>query len=215
MSKYDRLDVEQMLADQYAYDRQEDLRRLLTCYPDVTIGELLSYGEGWICCKRSGCMTPKLERKLGVKPQAPDLIKPPECEEAEQMVASAKVLLSEALAYLESVNKLSEIQCCACHAKFPIATQEYIQTHWYTRPHGCTEGDYWNRGEANWICPGCGYRMRFDASPNKYDWMYRPELVALKPLFAKVHACYCEFDAMYSRPCDNCAAAGKKLRFAV
>ena len=35
-----------------------------------------------------------------------------------------------------------------------------IQTHWYTEPSGCTEGDYWNQGEINIICPETNHRNR-------------------------------------------------------
>jgi len=35
-----------------------------------------------------------------------------------------------------------------------------IQTHWYVSPYGCTGGDYWKRGECNFICPKCEHRNR-------------------------------------------------------
>jgi len=64
-----------------------------------------------------------------------------------------------------------------CGAEHPIDSLEYIQTHWYTEPHGCTGGDYWNQGEGNWICPSCGGRNRL------YD---HPEIIQLKHLFNSV-----------------------------
>jgi len=48
-----------------------------------------------------------------------------------------------------------------CGAGFYIDELEYIQTHWYERPHGCTGGDNWHSGEGNFICPKCGHRNRF------------------------------------------------------
>ena len=57
-----------------------------------------------------------------------------------------------------------------------------IQTHWYTPPRGCTEGDYWNEGELQFVCPETGIinrllfsnydvpyeeRMDFDNNPGK------------------------------------------------
>lgn len=52
--------------------------------------------------------------------------------------------------------------CGALHA---IKDLTYIQTHWYTRPHGCSGGDYWNQGEGQFICPSCGHRNRLYATP--------------------------------------------------
>ena len=52
--------------------------------------------------------------------------------------------------------------CGTLHA---IKDLTYIQTHWYTSPHGCSGGDYWNRGEGQFICPSCGHRNRLYASP--------------------------------------------------
>jgi len=53
--------------------------------------------------------------------------------------------------------------CGALHA---IKELTYIQTHWYTAPHGCTGVDYWNKGEGQFICPSCGHRNRLYASPD-------------------------------------------------
>lgn len=52
--------------------------------------------------------------------------------------------------------------CGGLHA---IKDLTYIQTHWYTSPHGCSGGDYWNQGEGQFNCPGCGHRNRLYASP--------------------------------------------------
>lgn len=43
----------------------------------------------------------------------------------------------------------------------------YIQELWYEQPHGCTGGDIWHEGEANFICPKCGVRNRPQFHP---DW---------------------------------------------
>lgn len=61
-----------------------------------------------------------------------------------------------------------------CGRSTQIRKLIYIQTFFYIRPHGCTEGDYWKRGEGQFDCPHCGHRNRL------YD---RPGLVKLKHLF--------------------------------
>ena len=64
-----------------------------------------------------------------------------------------------------------------CGQALEIGELEYIQTHWYTSPHGCSGGDYWNQGEGQFICPHCGHCNRL------YD---RPEIEDLKHLFKSV-----------------------------
>ena len=64
-----------------------------------------------------------------------------------------------------------------CGATLPITDLEYIQTHWYTSPFGCSKGDYWNEGEGQFVCPECGKLNRL------YD---RPEVAALKASFKSV-----------------------------
>lgn len=83
---------------------------------------------------------------------------------------------------LES-NKIEAIrnqrwQCHAksCGKKSKLSTVILVQTHWYTSPHGCSGGDYWNSGERNLICPKCHVRHRMiekDPQPdNYYDFSY-------------------------------------------
>lgn len=64
-----------------------------------------------------------------------------------------------------------------CGAEFAISTITYVATHWYTPPHGCTGGDYWNEGEGMFICPSCSHRNRL------FD---RKHYQNLKGRFAKV-----------------------------
>lgn len=68
-----------------------------------------------------------------------------------------------------------------CGAWTPIRNLVYVQTHWYTHPHGCTGGDYWNEGEGQWKCPKCGHVNRLHESP---------EIEALKPYFKGVFDTY-------------------------
>lgn len=69
--------------------------------------------------------------------------------------------------------------CCGLVA--PIKDLTYYQTHWYTPPRGCMEGDYWNEGEGQTDCPGCKSRLRL------YN---RPDLMNLKRLFKNIEKTY-------------------------
>jgi len=62
-----------------------------------------------------------------------------------------------------------------CGKFFRVSTLTYIQTHWYTPPFSCSGGDYWNQGEGQFVCPGCGAMNRL------YE---RPEVEKMKHLFA-------------------------------
>lgn len=97
--------------------------------------------------------------------------------------------------------KRTSILCKFCKNKSHIRSVIYIQTHWYVRPYGCTEGDYWKSGEGNWDCLVCGRRNRL------FD---KPEIVAMKRLFASVRECYCaDFSSCSDpNPCKECKAAG-------
>lgn len=139
-----------------------------------------------------------------MKSQTPDLIWPPAYEQAKKKLERAEQRLKQSREALDAIRQKASIKCCHCGTEHPIATQEYIQTYWYKSPYDCTGGDYWNSGEANWKCPSCGYKNRFDAVDNKdYLDFYRPEIVRLKGMFKSIRECYCTYD----RRCDNCQRA--------
>jgi len=50
-------------------------------------------------------------------------------------------------------NKKRAIKCVSCDKAHEIGDLTVIQTHWYTPPSGCTDGDYWNEGELQFVCP--------------------------------------------------------------
>jgi len=64
-----------------------------------------------------------------------------------------------------------------CGQALEIGDLEYMQTHYYVRPTGCTGGDYWNESEGLFVCPECGTTNRL------YD---RPDITRLKHLFKTV-----------------------------
>jgi hypothetical protein len=63
---------------------------------------------------------------------------------------------------------------CGCGKQHTIGSCAVIQTHWYTPPRGCCEGDYWNTGELQIVCPTTGVRNRvmFEFR-TEIDWMER------------------------------------------
>lgn len=61
---------------------------------------------------------------------------------------------------------------CGCGKRHSIKDCVAIQTHWYTSPSGCNEGDYWNTGEIQIVCPVTDNKNRilFRDHP---DWSLR------------------------------------------
>lgn len=47
-----------------------------------------------------------------------------------------------------------------CGARLRIGDLTFIQTHWYERPSGCTDGDKWHEADGEFDCPKCGRRNR-------------------------------------------------------
>lgn len=113
-----------------------------------------------------------------------DMFQPPLGGPSEKEISDAKAVLDAHLNAVVERNKGTLIRCTSqiatgkgCGELHPISTLEYIQTHWYVSPHGCTGGDYWKESEGQWICPSCGHRNRLYASP---------EIEDLKSSFASV-----------------------------
>lgn len=99
-------------------------------------------------------------------------------------VAKAEAVIAARFEALRVRDAAALVQCTSqvttgkgCGAMHPVGHLEYIQTHWYVEPHGCTGGDYWREGEGQWVCPTCGHRNRLYASP---------AATALKPSFKAI-----------------------------
>ncbi|MCH7850719.1 MAG: hypothetical protein IH845_03705 [Nanoarchaeota archaeon] len=60
---------------------------------------------------------------------------------------------NQILERIDEGNGKRKISCEGCNQDHRIGDIEAIQTHWYVWPSGCTEGDYWNEGELQFICP--------------------------------------------------------------
>lgn len=52
------------------------------------------------------------------------------------------------------------VPCAACSNVHAFETLDVIATHWYVKPSGCSDGDYWNEGEWHFVCPETGVRNR-------------------------------------------------------
>jgi hypothetical protein len=78
---------------------------------------------------------------------------------------------------LEATRANKMVLCHNCKKRTKISKITYIQTRWYTPPHGCMGGDYWQDGEGQFDCPKCGWNNRL------YE---RPEVEALKRHFKDV-----------------------------
>jgi len=139
--------------------------------------------QSFFCALRSGhkgrCAPfPEVDRQ--------GIIISPGLAETESQIAALNQQLASLLAKKKKQTKDVSVVCLGwsvtfrsdgCGAKLAISDLEYIQTHWYTRPDGCNEGDYWNEGEGQFVCPVCGKLNRL------YD---RPEVAALKTSFKSI-----------------------------
>lgn len=61
---------------------------------------------------------------------------------------------------------------CSCGKMHQIGKCTVVQTYWYTPPHGCTGGDYWNAGELQIICPLTNVRNRVMFNESYYRTKY-------------------------------------------
>jgi Zn ribbon nucleic-acid-binding protein len=108
----------------------------------------------------------------------------------EEQLSKLAVIAAKAKPLREKLDKLARwredllsrttITCGNGHP-YEIRELEYLQTHWYVSPHGCTGGDYWNKGEGQYECPTCKEIWRLH---NK------PEIEALKHLFKSTKDTY-------------------------
>ncbi len=79
------------------------------------------------------------------------------------------------LGAIDERNRKRKIQCGACDDFHEIGNLKAIQTHWYTPPTGCTEGDYWNDGELQYVCPETGIINRLLFDNNDVPWKERKD----------------------------------------
>ena len=93
----------------------------------------------------------------------------------EQKIAKLNKALAEAKK-IQDQNRGKKTIRCDCGKMHRIKDCEVIQTHWYVSPSGCTDGDYWNEGELEFVCPEtkeCN-RLLFEVQ-EQIDWEERIE----------------------------------------
>jgi len=81
----------------------------------------------------------------------------------------------------KEIQKGSCIKCRKCSTISQIRNLGYRQIHYYVRPSGCTEGDYWAESAGEVICPNCKIVIRL------YDI---PKIMELKWLFKNIDKVY-------------------------
>lgn len=91
-------------------------------------------------------------------------------------------------AELQEARANLDFPCC-CGEVHKIKDCDVLQTHWYTPPSGCTDGDYWNSGELQVVCPVTGSKNRLlDRSVN--DHLAKQFSSSYKRLFKSVTDTY-------------------------
>lgn len=103
---------------------------------------------------------------------------------SEEELKAAYELIEKYNAHVVQNNSETLLRCGECGGTQAIKDSVFVQTYWYTEPHGCTGGDHWNSGEGQVECHSCGVRMRLNfecKNLQEYD---------KKELFKKVEKCY-------------------------
>lgn len=117
-------------------------------------------------------------------------------EKLEKMKQQSREEESRILARKISLVKRFVIVCEECKKRSTLAQWWFVQDYWYTRPSGCTEGDYWNSSkleDCHIICPNpqCRNMARIYDHTQKAPLLERIQSVtkdgiALKNIFAEV-----------------------------
>lgn len=81
-------------------------------------------------------------------------------QELEKKVARLYAKLNPLLEEIKIEKTKIMLVCFKCKRRNQVGKLTYLQTHWYTEPHGCTGGDYWSSGEGQYICPKCRHVNR-------------------------------------------------------
>jgi hypothetical protein len=87
----------------------------------------------------------------------------------EQRLAVLATEQSKLLKQLDTQRANKQFKC-GCGKMHRIKNCAVIQDHWYTRPSGCTDGDYWNEGELQVICPDTDKKNRLFFDNYDVEW---------------------------------------------
>ena len=91
---------------------------------------------------------------------------PPLNAPPEEELKAAYALIEQNNKAIKEQKRTTLVQCYHCNTLHKISDLIYIQTHWYTPPHGCTGGDYLTAGEGQFKCPNCELINRLYNSKN-------------------------------------------------
>lgn len=89
--------------------------------------------------------------------------------EKEQLEDQLKQIQAE----IEKQESRTMLTCEKCESQWVVQHLVWIQTHWYTPPRSCNEGDYWNEGEGQWKCPDCNHLHR--SAPQRLRRYFKSE----------------------------------------
>ena len=98
-----------------------------------------------------------------------ELFFPPLGGPNEDELKDAHTIIEKAHEAIRAQKANTMFKCAKCGEVTPIAQMKYIQTFWYTKPFGCTGGDYSTPGEGMIPCAKCGIEHRTEFSPGLED----------------------------------------------
>lgn len=74
---------------------------------------------------------------------------------------------------LDAQRSRKRFVCACCKHSHAIRDCDAIQTHWYTHPSGCSDGDFWSTGEVQIICPKTNHKNRVMFGQSKVPYSLR------------------------------------------
>jgi hypothetical protein len=80
----------------------------------------------------------------------------------EEKISQAEEALNSLLQARTNIYKRYKIACPNCMLQLPISNLVYFEYHFYVRPHGCFDGDYYTHSPS-WDytrCSTCGVKIR-------------------------------------------------------
>jgi hypothetical protein len=94
----------------------------------------------------------------------------------EQQLAVLATEQSKLFKQLETQRANKQFMC-GCGKMHRVKSCTLIQSHYYVRPSGCTDGDYWSMGEMQIVCPDTDNKNRLFFNNYDIDWSLRDHYV--------------------------------------
>ena len=117
-------------------------------------------------------------------------------KEIKAKIARAYERIEKLGKQLKKIRRNLDIPC-GCGEAHKIKDCDAIQTHWYTPPRGCTEGDYWSRGELQIVCPVSHTSNRILSRDTKLEKLFWS---LYKDCFASVRDMYADRSSSWNNP---------------